>query len=778
MPDPEHVGDLPEFIDALARLRIWAGAPSYRRLAKLVGPTLRPPQELAQSTLADLFQPRRRRIDVDLATATVRALGLGEAEVARWRTACVRVQTQAHAQTHLRPPPRADGPMAVYRQLPADLATFHGREKELARLMARAMAPEGGTAPATVVVSAIEGMAGIGKTRFAVHAAHALVAVGRFADVQLYVNLRGFDPESAPADPAAVLDGFLRQLGVPPADMPPGLDERAAMFRDRLHERSALVLLDNAADENQVLPLIPAGPDCLVLITSRRSLAGLDGAELCRLDVFSPGEALDLLVRIVGAERVAAEPEAAERIGELCGRLPLAVGLVAARLRARTAWSLHAMANRLAEDGLEAFSAGDRRLRAVFDLSYRELPDPAQRLFRALGAFPGDDFGAETAAAAAGLGATHARTLLEQLCDEYLLQERTSGRYSSHDLLRGYARQVQSESEPEWAEVAARLVSYYLHTADNADRALSPAAPLDREIPPGCTPTEFADREAALAWFDLEYANLLAILEFALDRGDLHAAAQLPMIMSGYFFLRARASDWAKTMRVSVAAAKELGDVKAQGTAWRLLGMALSSAGDPSGGAEATQEAVTASGAAGDSRGRASALNNLAVMYERYLDRKEEARELLREALAEHRRIGNRVGEGTTLQAIGSLELGMGDPDGAVESCEQALAMHRATGRRPEAAQALHLIGQAHDLAGRPAEAEAAHLEALAESRASGARRTEARCLHRLGLLRRAAGDDAAAVEHLRQALAVCAELDDPLAAEIRALLDSRGGDD
>lgn len=269
MPDPDRAEDLAEFVGLLGELRAWAGLPSYRVLAKRVGPLMRPAREIPLSTVVDTFKTERRRLDLDLVVAVVRALGADEPTVDRWRAACIKVHGLA----------KSGGPAGVFGQLPTDLATFTGRREELARLISQATHPQEGLGSGahTVVISAIEGMAGVGKTQLAIRAAHELVRAGHFTDVQLHVNLRGFDADLPPADPSAVLEAFLRQLGVPVQQIPATRDERAAMFRDRLRERHALILLDNAADEEQVRDLIPAAPSCLVLITSRRSLAAWTG---------------------------------------------------------------------------------------------------------------------------------------------------------------------------------------------------------------------------------------------------------------------------------------------------------------------------------------------------------------------------------------------------------------------------------------------------------------------------------------------------------------------
>ncbi len=240
--------------------------------------------------------------------------------------------------------------LSAHRQLPMDIAEFTGRESELRRLC------EPGP-QTTVVISAIEGMAGVGKTKLAVRAAHRLA--GRYPDVQLWADLHGFDADELPADPAAVLESFLRLLGVPGGQIPESPAERAALYRDRLAGKRALVLLDNAAGEDQVRPLLPGGATCLVLITSRRSLMGLDGVKSLFLDVFTPPEAVALLTRIAGADRVNADQEAAARVAELCGHLPIAVALAAKRLARRPQWTVMDLVAQLERGG------GARRARRV-----------------------------------------------------------------------------------------------------------------------------------------------------------------------------------------------------------------------------------------------------------------------------------------------------------------------------------------------------------------------------------------------------------------------------
>ncbi|HEU5352926.1 MAG TPA: NB-ARC domain-containing protein [Actinocrinis sp.] len=459
-PDPAQAVDLGEFIEALGRLRLWAGAPSYRALAKAVGPRLSPPQTLAHTTISDLFQARRRRLDLDLVTATVRALGLAEPAVARWGAACIRVHAQART---------GGGPTGVLRQLPADLRTFTGRERELRSLFA-AIDENPGRAR-SAMVSAIEGMAGIGKTRLALRAAHELVRAGRFTHAQLFVNLHGFDPDYSPADPAAVLEGFLRQLGVPAQAIPQSLEQRAAMYRDRLHGMEALIVLDNAADEKQVADLIPAAPGCLVIITSRRTMAGLEGADILRLDVLDPPGSRLLLGRIAGSERLLAQPAATAAVAEACGHLPLAVSLAAARLRSRPTWSVTDLLTELRGAGLPAMAAGGRSVADAFDASLARLDAEQHRMFLFLGLCPGKDIGAEAAAIMARTSPTNAKALMESLVDEHLALSPAAGRFTLHRVLRGYAAGKAASGMPEpqrWASLRRVLRWYTARVHDTA----------------------------------------------------------------------------------------------------------------------------------------------------------------------------------------------------------------------------------------------------------------------------------------------------------------------
>jgi len=336
--------------------------------------------------------------------------------------------------------PEPPAPMRVMpAQVPAGISDFVGRESQLAALSSALDAASGETAVAAVV-----GGPGVGKTTLAVTWAHQ--AAGKFPDGQLYVNLRGFDPSGRPVTPTEAIQGFLDALQVPAASVPAGLPARAALYRSLTAGRRMLVLLDNARDSDQVRPLLPGSPGCLVLVTSRSELPGLvaaEGARALRLGVFSDAEALELLVRRIGSARVAAEPEVARELTRLCARLPLALAIIAARVIARPGFPLASLAEELRDGGgrLDALATGEQTadIREVFSWSYRCLRPPAARMFLLLGLYPGPDI---TVAAAARLAATtprEARGLLRELTRCHVLAELSPGRYALHELLRAYA---------------------------------------------------------------------------------------------------------------------------------------------------------------------------------------------------------------------------------------------------------------------------------------------------------------------------------------------------
>jgi tetratricopeptide (TPR) repeat protein len=712
-PDPTRAADIAEFVEVLNELRVWAGSPSYRALAKVIGPRLKPPQALSQSTVGDLFQSRRRRLNLDLVIEIARALGLDAAGVARWRAACVRVHAEA----------KAGGPVGALRQLPADLATFTGREADLARLE-RAVEGRAEGGARTVTILAIEGMGGTGKTQLAVHAAHRLVAAGRYTDVQLFVNLRGFDAEQDPADPLEVLGAFLQALEVPIQRIPPGLDERAAVFRDRINGRRALVVLDNAAGMAQVRSLIPGGPDNLVLITSRRSIGDLDGAVPHRLGLFTPAEAQALLSRIAGVERVAAEPAAAARIGRLCGHLPLAVALVAARLRSRPAWRLSDLVKDLHQAGLKGLRTGGRDVSTILGLSYDCLPQPARTAFRLLSLHPGEDLSVGAAAALTGLSSVDAQEVLEMLLDEHLLQQAVIDRYQFHDLVRLHGRHLASE-DPESSRSAAlvRLLDHYRQAVSAAmdllipyERARRPAIPASSDV----EPVVFHDAADAEAWLHGELANVVQAVDVTADGSVSEQVGDISTILARYLEVRglhraalvlhhraAEATDGEPASDRQADIARSLG-----GTYWQL--------GRFQEATEYYERALIRYRASENLVGMAATSGNLGMLAA-HQGRSLPALNHFRRAQSLFAQAGDLVGESRALSCLGNAHRRRGRYTESIECFDRAIDLVRLTAAHSDAAgTALANRGVTRTRQGDYARARQDLLEALAVLREGG----------------------------------------------------------
>ena len=458
------------------------------------------------------------------------------------------------------------------RMLPAEVPGFTGREAELAAVSALLPEPPDGdrTAPITV----ISGTAGVGKTALAVHWAHQ--HAGGFPGGQLYVNLRGFGPAD-PLRPAEALRIFLDALAVPAAQIPATLDGRQSLYRSRLAGTKTLIVLDNAGGPDQVRPLLPGAPGCLVIVTSRNQLAGLiaaDGAQAIVVDVLTSGEAHHVLARRLGPDRVAAEPAAAGELARLCARLPLALAVTGARAAARPDITLTTLAAELRDTRgrLDALTTGEDTtdVRAVLSWSYHQLSTPAARMFQLLGLHPGPDTTAAAAASLAGLDPGHARRLLRELTHAHLLTEHTPGRYTSHDLLRAYAAEQAATSQARH-EATARMLDHYLHTAHTAAGLMQPhrGAPTLDPARPGVTPERLASYQEALAWFEAEHRVLAAALALAAEGGfDVHAW-QLPWALASFLDWRGHWHEWAAVERAAVAAAIRLGDKTAQAMARR-----------------------------------------------------------------------------------------------------------------------------------------------------------------------------------------------------------------
>ncbi|MDG4820724.1 BTAD domain-containing putative transcriptional regulator [Asanoa sp. WMMD1127] len=566
----------------------------------------------------------------------------------------------------LRPAPAGRAPA----QLPANVPDFVGRAELLDQL--DGIVADGRT---TVVVSAIDGAGGVGKTALAVRWAHRVA--DRFPDGQLFVNLRGY--EAAPAvRPVDALARFLRALGVPGDRVPTDADEAAALFRSEIAGRKMLVVLDNAATADQVRPLLPGTPTCVVVVTSRGQLGGLTashGARRLTVDRLSEAEAVLLLRTIIGAARVDASPAAARDLVRACGHLPLAVRIAAARLDAEPSTSLADYTRALDLDQLTI--AGDELagVRATFRASYERLEPLEQRLFRLLGALPGTDVDATGAGALAALSAAAAGAALDGLVAAHLVTTPRPGRFGLHDLLRAYARELSDETEAEAA--VGRLHAHYLAHADAAGRRLYPHM---IRLPLGDLPAAgFPTNPAALAWLDAEHRNLLAAIGHAATAGPRPGAGQLTDALRGYFWQGSHTVDWLTAVQASLAAAEAEGDQRAQAAMRTSIALARQSQGDLAGAAAEFEAAADLSARAGWAHGQAAAAGNLGVVLKNMGDFAGSARSSER-ALELHRANGYRPGEASTLITLGGLYHDLGELRRAADYCVTALLMHEEIG--------------------------------------------------------------------------------------------------
>ncbi|WP_410815522.1 BTAD domain-containing putative transcriptional regulator [Micromonospora sp. 050-3] len=663
--------------------------------------------------------------------------------------------------------PAVAAPTRVAAQLPPPVPTFTGRDAELAVL--DALVDRGGT----VVVS---GTAGVGKTALAVHWAHR--AAERFPDGQLYVNLRGFDPAATPTEPARALHGFLEALGVPVARMPRDPDTMASLYRTTVAGKRLLVVLDNARDAEQVRPLLPGSPDCLAIVTSRDQLIPLvvtESAQPVPLDLLSPGEARDMLVRRLGERQVAAEPAAADTIADRCARLPIALAIVAARAATNRHFSLAAVAGELGD--LDAFRAGDEAtdVRAVFSWSCRTLSPPAARLFRLLSLHPGPDVSAPAVASLAGIDGQATGPLLTELTRANLFTEHTYGRYAFHDLLRAYAASLADEAEPpaERRDAVHRLLDHCLHTAHAADLALHPHFSAISLPPPpaGVTPERPRSRSAAAAWFTTEVPVLLAAVPLAARSGFEGHAWRLAWAMAGFLHRQGHWQDWLGTQQIALAAASRIGDQTGQGHAHRSLGLACSRLRRYDEADDHLRRALDLFTDVGDDAGRAHTYLNLGQLAERQGQHQQALRHS-RQALALFRGTGNRAGQGYTLNAVGWQEALLGNYHHALESCGEALRMLQEVDDVQGQADTWDSLGHAHHQLGDDRRAIACYEHALDLFTQVNDRYAEAGTYVNLGGSHRALGDLGATRAAWRRALTILDELGDADADSIRADLD------
>jgi len=644
-------------------------------------------------------------------------------------------------------PTRADPRPGVPAQLPGDVDAFTGRADELAeldRLLAATTGQPGrgsrpATASAAVVIAAVSGTAGVGKTALAVHWARRVA--GAFPDGQLYVNLRGYDPEQ-PVSPGDALAGFLRALGVAGQDIPPEVDERAAAYRSALSGRRMLLVLDNAATVEQVRPLLPGSASCMAVVTSRDSLAGLvarHGARRMDLDTLPLADAVALLRELIGG-RAGAEPGATVTLARQCARLPLALRVAAELAAASPESLLRDLAGELADEQrrLDLLDAGgDARtaVRGVFSWSYRHLPAGAARAFRLLGLHPGPDLDAYAAAALTAATLEQARDFLGLLTRAHLLQSARPGRYGMHDLLHAYAGQLAAaDSAGERQAALTRLFDHYLATVVTAMDTLFPAEQHYRpRVPATGTPAPpLADPADARAWLDTERATVLEVAAHAAAHGLPGYTTRLAATVYRYLETGGHYPDAVIIHTHARSAARGAGDRAAEATALTNLGIVSWRQGRYKQAADHHKQALAASREIGDRRGAAIALSNLGIVYERQ-GRYEQAADCYSPALALSRETGDRTGEARAVGNLGSVAVRQGRYEQAADCYSRALALFRETGDRAGEASALPDLGVAYQRQGRYEQAADCYSRALALFRETGDRSGEAEALNGVG---------------------------------------------
>jgi len=600
------------------------------------------------------------------------------------------------------------GGTPVPRQLPAAVAGFAGRAAELGEL-AR-LVEEGVTPGGAVVISAIGGTAGIGKTALAVQFAHQVA--DRFPDGQLYVNLRGFDPAGMPMAPAEAVRAFLDALGVPSRLIPVSLDAQAALYRSLLAGRRVLVVLDNARDSEQVRPLLPGSSGCCVVVTSRSRLTGLiaDGARPLTLGLLTDADARLLLARRLGEARVAAHAGAAGEIIGGCARLPLALSVVAARAAANPEFPLTALARELRDiDGrLQVLDSGEAAasVTAVFSWSYQQLSEQGARLFRLLGRHPWPEFTAPTAASLAAVPLTTARPLLAELARACLITEQVPGRFAFHDLLRAYAVEQArlTDGEAELAAAELRMFDHYLRTAYDAMLTVYPARPRLElpSPPPGVSPERHDAYEDVIGWFRAERDTLLAAVALLGDRGahqhnrgmDAYcwqlAWSSAPMLMRLGEYPRIEAA-----LRTGLSAAERLGDLSARGRVHTDLGYAYTRLGELAEADWHLRRALDIFAISGDWAGVGLAYHGLTVLLDEQ-GRHADALPHAREALRLRSSFGDRTVVAYAENTVGWIYANLGQHAEALSHCQRALELHLELGVRSGAADTLDSIGFAY----------------------------------------------------------------------------------
>ncbi len=720
---------------------------------------------VATRTISDLERGRATRPYRQTVSSLAAALGLEGAQRDQFARLSRQSREPMAADCHSQPATSGDGAgtektfgrpdlVDLPHQLPAAVSRFTGRTTEL-RALTTLITEAGGSR--AVVVFALAGTAGVGKTALAVHWARQVA--GRFPGGQLYVNLRGYDPYE-PVAPGVALAGFLQALGVPGQQVPDEVEDRARLYRSRLAGSRALVVLDNARDAEQVRPLLPGDPGCVTLITSRDQLAGLvavDGARRLDLDVLSLADAIALLRSLIG--RCADEdPEAVAELAGLCARLPLALRIAAEQAASRPAARLRELAAELASSLLDRLDAGEDRadVRAVFSWSVRQLPEELARVFALLGLHPGEDLDAYAVAALTGTTPGQARQALRQLQRASLIQAAGPDRYGLHDLLRAYAREQAAarDTDGERQRALTRLFDYYLASGAAAMEVLAPAE--DRHRPPIARPTlavpEMPGEAEARAWLDAERANLSAVVAHCAGHGWPLHATRLASRLFRYLFDSGHLPEAQTIYSHALSAARQSGDVASEARALGQLGSIAMVKGHSREAVGYYQGALEGHRRCCDRRGEAAILQNLGIT-EFDLRNYPAAVGYFGQAMAAYQDVEDRVGVARALTVLAGPEIELGSYDQAAAHLERALSIFAETSDMVYEACALEQMGKLRLARGQLPEAAGFFEQAIAICRRIGYTVGVANALHGLSQVSLGQGDCQEAIGYLGQAL-------------------------
>nr|WP_042187100.1 BTAD domain-containing putative transcriptional regulator [Kibdelosporangium sp. MJ126-NF4]CEL17806.1 transcriptional regulator, SARP family [Kibdelosporangium sp. MJ126-NF4]CTQ90970.1 transcriptional regulator, SARP family [Kibdelosporangium sp. MJ126-NF4] len=664
-----------------------------------------------------------------------------------------------NADPSLIPPSASPAAVAATRcDLPGDINNFTGRMTELRSLIGALPGTDDPHATTAVVITAVDGMAGVGKTSMAVHAAHQLVS--RYPDAQLFIDLHAHTPGHQPLSPATALDRLLRAIGLPGERIPMSLDERSALWRAQLANRRALIVLDNAADTNQIRPLLPGTASCLAIVTSRNRLTSLESANLLSLDVLPADDGQDLFTRVVGDGRPLTEPEAVQDVLRLCGHLPLAIRIAASRLRHRPTWTTAHLASRLRDQQrrLSELHVERHSVNAAFALSYCHLTDEQQRVFRLLGLPPGQDIEPHAAAALTELDRHEAENLLEGLVDAHLLQQTSLGRYQLHDLLRLYARHLVTTTGPDGETALSRLFDHYIRMATAAVRTI---APDEKSVLPGY--------DQAFTWLETERPNLVAAALHSAEHGKAGYVCELSTTLWRYFHISGHHNDGLALHSRAAAAARTYGDPALLAEALANLGDICWWTGRYNQALTHFSEALELAVSAENRQVEGHSLHGLGLCTF-WMARFEAALDYFQRSIDLARLSGNRVVEGHALHGLGGVHWRLGNYPLAQELFDQALQLGRVTDDRNVEGFALIGLGGTLARTGRYPLAADHFGQAVELARATDDRNVKGFALHGLATVytRQQAYDPA--VTHSRQALDVAVATGNR-ALESRALL-------